>query len=333
VPYLLGRRDCSIAAVFDPAIDDGAVLGLIELQQLAGFVQRAPTFAELLGASPDCLIISSPHCFHYEQAAQALIGGVHVLLDKPPACTYGQTQELVALARGRGLTLAVANQRRFEDSYNHVRSLLSEGRCGEILAIHYLFASSLWRDYAATWRGDPARNCGGVLMDLGYLAVDTLVWVVGELGHELSAELSADVARSDDTAGLLIRLGSGIATVLITYPAPGRAVQEELLVYGSRGAVFARRFEVVRIGRPPTVTLLEQGGDLTRRRFRTSKSGPLPLAAFLEAVQTGKDCPAAAEHALQTMRITDTAYATQTRCRAETGLGTNPHDPSLASDD
>src|SRR5687768_9627023 len=65
---------------------------------------------EPLLASPkvDLIYIATPPFLHYPQALAALQAGKHVICEKPLALTVAQADELVTLARERGL-LCIAN--------------------------------------------------------------------------------------------------------------------------------------------------------------------------------------------------------------------------------
>ena len=54
----------------------------------------------------DMVYVASPNCFHYSQAKAALLAGKHVLCEKPFAPTVAEAQELVNIAKEKGLFLA-----------------------------------------------------------------------------------------------------------------------------------------------------------------------------------------------------------------------------------
>ncbi len=69
-----------------------------------------PVFADLEalrahGPSVDAVALCTPPQGRHQQARQALEAGWHVLLEKPPAATLGEFEDLVALAAAKGRTL------------------------------------------------------------------------------------------------------------------------------------------------------------------------------------------------------------------------------------
>ncbi len=68
---------------------------------------------EALLAAVDAAVIVVPTRAHYEVAKAALSRGVHLLIEKPIAATLEQADELVELARAKGVTLQIGHVERF----------------------------------------------------------------------------------------------------------------------------------------------------------------------------------------------------------------------------
>src|SRR5262252_6542005 len=82
------------------------------LAKLAAHFKPQETFTDwraMLDASRlDAVLIATPHNLHFETARAALEQGLHVLLEKPMTVRSEDARTLCAIARERGLTLAVA---------------------------------------------------------------------------------------------------------------------------------------------------------------------------------------------------------------------------------
>jgi UDP-N-acetylglucosamine 3-dehydrogenase len=70
---------------------------------------------------------------HYLPARQCLEAGKHVLVEKPITNDLQQAKELVALARARGLHLAVDLNHRYVPMAEKAKQWVEEGRLGELL--------------------------------------------------------------------------------------------------------------------------------------------------------------------------------------------------------
>jgi predicted dehydrogenase len=86
---------------------------------------------DLFGAV-DAVTIAAPTEVHASIAEAFLDRRVHVLIEKPMTTTTAQADELLALARRRGVTLAVGHTERFNPAVAHVKPLLHEPRFIEV---------------------------------------------------------------------------------------------------------------------------------------------------------------------------------------------------------
>ena len=61
---------------------------------------------------PDALAVFTPHLFHYRLTMDALQAGCHVFVEKPLSTNSQEAADIVNLARGRQLKVAVGHQYR-----------------------------------------------------------------------------------------------------------------------------------------------------------------------------------------------------------------------------
>lgn len=80
-------------------------------------------FAELL-PHVDLVSIAVPTEAHFEIASACLEAGVHVLVEKPMTRTLEEADALIALAAGRGATLAVGHLERFNPAFVDLSDML-----------------------------------------------------------------------------------------------------------------------------------------------------------------------------------------------------------------
>ena len=80
---------------------------------------------EALLAACDALIVAAPAEVHHAVAAQALLAGRHVLIEKPIASTLAQADELAALAASRGLVLQVGHLLRYSAEHKAISSRIA----------------------------------------------------------------------------------------------------------------------------------------------------------------------------------------------------------------
>jgi predicted dehydrogenase len=81
--------------------------------------QPLADYRELIGLA-DAAVIATPTSLHFEVVRELLLGGVHVLVEKPITTTVAQAEELVNLAQRQQLVLQVGHIERFNPAYTAV---------------------------------------------------------------------------------------------------------------------------------------------------------------------------------------------------------------------
>lgn len=169
---LLEAEAAEFFAVYDTSPEAAAAAAT-----LARDVIVAGSFAELLKADLDGLIIATPSALHAEQCLQALARGKAVFCQKPLARTRAETLRVVEAARTADLLLGV------DFSYRHLAGLarlqaeIKAHELGEIFAADLIFHNAYGPDKA--WFYDVSSAGGGCVMDLGIHLVDLALWLLG----------------------------------------------------------------------------------------------------------------------------------------------------------
>lgn len=83
----------------------------------------------------DAVAIATPVSTHYRLAKAALMAGKSVLLEKPMAASLEQAEELVDLARRRGVVLMVDHTFLFSPAVRKVKEIVDAGQLGDLLYI------------------------------------------------------------------------------------------------------------------------------------------------------------------------------------------------------
>lgn len=200
----------------------------------------------------DLVVIASPNRSHVPLARAALEAGLPVVVDKPLAATAAEAEDLAALAERRGLLLSVFQNRRWDNDFRTLRTLLAEGALGEVQRFESRFER--WRpQLKGGWResGDPAE-VGGLLYDLGSHLVDQALTLFGPV---TSVYAEVDVrrpgARTDDDTFVALTHTSGVRSHLWM-----SAIAAQL---GPRFRVLGSRAGYVKYGLDPQETALREG--------------------------------------------------------------------------
>ena len=139
------------------------------------------TLEELLRAEqPDVVLICTPPGVHHEQSLAAFAAGAHVVVEKPPARSLDELEEMRAAAEAADRQLVVVFQQRSGSAAAHVRHLLGSTLGRPLLAT----CQTLWyRDesyFAVPWRGRWDTEGGGTTLGHGIHQLDLLCFLLGD---------------------------------------------------------------------------------------------------------------------------------------------------------
>ena len=124
------------------------------------------------------IVVNGPTYLHFEMAKAALEAGKHVILEKPMTATVNEGTELIALAKKKGLQLAVYHNKRFDGGFKTIQKLIATKRLGKLsecnIAIHR-FRPELG---PKIWKED-AYPGAGILYDIGSHLIDQVLVLFG----------------------------------------------------------------------------------------------------------------------------------------------------------
>ena len=86
--------------------------------------------------SVEAVVIATPVVTHFELAKRALEAGKHVLVEKPPALTGAEVEELVATAEEQGRVLMPGHLLLYHPGVVRLKELIESGELGDVLYIY-----------------------------------------------------------------------------------------------------------------------------------------------------------------------------------------------------
>jgi predicted dehydrogenase len=198
-------------------------------------------YRELLGRDQvDAVSICLPHSRHASAAVAAAEAGLHVLVEKPMATTLDEADRMITAARQHGVCLMVAENIRFDATYQRVAELLQAGTLGEIFMIR-ISREHQMRGYlqARPWFLQEAF-CG-IFASGGVHDFELLRMLAGEIAHvyALAPRAVFHEMTGEDSGVVVVGLANGaVATLVESFairtPTPG--VQG--IVHGSGGSLW-----------------------------------------------------------------------------------------------
>jgi predicted dehydrogenase len=189
---------------------------------------------EALVADPDVdvVYIGTPHPFHKDNAILSLEAGKAVLLEKPFTINAAEAEEVIALARKKGLFLMEAMWARTIPIIVKLREMLAESVIGEV--------RMLTADLGFRREPDPKSRLfdpelgGGALLDVGIYPISFASMVLGTPTRIASM---ATMGRTgvDELAGVVLGYDGGQLAILHTGLRADTAV--EATVMGTKGRI------------------------------------------------------------------------------------------------
>lgn len=148
------------------------------------------SYEELLKADIDCVHICTPNNLHFEMAKAALLAGKHVVCEKPLATTIEEGNELLQLARKKGLVHAVHFNIRYYPLVRQMKVMREKGELGEVYSIIGSYLQD-WLFYATdyNWRLEPELSGKSkAVADIGSHLMDLLEYISGVKIVEVMAD-------------------------------------------------------------------------------------------------------------------------------------------------
>jgi UDP-N-acetylglucosamine 3-dehydrogenase len=189
---------------------------------IAGFADYRQMIEE---THPDIVSVVVPTHLHYEVASFALGAGVNVLLEKPIASTVDEAETLIALAKQKGVRLAIGHVERFNPAVIALKQLLKAGELGQVFSLHARRLGPF----------PPRIRDVGVILDLATHDLDAMRYLAHAEITRVYAETQQRVhQKHEDLLFGLVRFNSGAIGMLdVNWLTPTKV--RELSVTGERG--------------------------------------------------------------------------------------------------
>ena len=107
----------------------------------------------LNGAGLDAVVVATAVSLHYPMAKASLLAGKHTLIEKPMACSSEQCEELIDIARKKGLILMVGHTFLYSPAVRKIKEIIDTGEAGEIryICARRLNLGLFQRDINVAW--------------------------------------------------------------------------------------------------------------------------------------------------------------------------------------
>ena len=263
----------ALSSTAERAQKSGRMLRLAEDRIYTGHGDMARFEAERADGI-EAVTIATPNHLHYEHCMAFLDAGIHVICDKPLACSMAEARDLAARAKAADLVFTVTYNNTGYPMVREARDIVASGRLGKLRVVQVEYAQDWLTNpidaeghKQAAWRTDPARvGPGACIGDVGTHAFNLAAFVSGLELESVFADASSFVAgrRMDDDANILLRYGGGArGSMWASQIACGNENGLRVRVYGDSGGVewdgeMPNHLKVIEYGAPPSI--LTRGG-------------------------------------------------------------------------
>ena len=141
-------------------------------------------YKELFDMGLDAIVISTPPITHFQIAKECMLNGLHVLVEKPMVLNSYDAEELIELAKTKGLTLMVGHIFEYNSAVLEMKKYIDSKELGDI---HYIDTARLNLGLF--------QNDSNVLWDLAPHDISTLLYLLGQAPVSVSAHGMACVTE------------------------------------------------------------------------------------------------------------------------------------------
>jgi predicted dehydrogenase len=256
----------------------------------------------------DAVVIATPVYTHFYLASRALDAGKHTFVEKPLAASSEEADELVRVARSKGLALMCGHTFIYSPAVRTVKGMLDRGELGEL----YFVSSS--RVNLGLHQQDIS-----VVWDLGPHDFSILLYWLGAMPQRVRAVGRDSIVKGiPDVAFITLDFPCGLlANVELSWLAPSK-LRRTVLVGSERMVVYVD-------GDPEPIRVFDHGvvyedpetfgeyhlsyrtGDIVSPKIDTAEPIALELEDFALAARAGEAPPGHLELARNVARLTEAA--------------------------
>jgi predicted dehydrogenase len=252
----------------------------------------------------DAVTIATPVPTHYALAKEALEAGKHVFVEKPPAMRTEEMEELIDIARARGLVLMPGHLLLYHPGLQKVKELVVSGELGDVACV-----------YGNRQNLGVIRSNENALWSLGVHDLSVILWLLEEEPVEAVAH-GVDYLQKgiEDVVFCFLRFPSGrVAHMHLSWLDPHK--MRRMTVVGREKMVVFDDMELER-----KVTVYEKGpwepsesygewrtrtGDIFSPKILNAEPLRLELEHFLHLVEEGPGDHREATDGLAVVRALD----------------------------
>jgi predicted dehydrogenase len=213
--------------------------------------QRAKALAQTFGCkaygsldellsdeSIDVISVLTPNHLHHDAVVAAAKAGKHVLVEKPPAMSLRETDDMIAVCGAAGVKLGVVLNCRVRKSVQAIRQALASGRFGAVFQADVYMKWFRSREYylGDSWRSS-RRSGAGVTIQQAFHYIDLLTYLMGDVADVQARmrNIAHPQVELEDTLMAFLNYRSGAQGVVVASTAMWPGIDLRIEVNGENG--------------------------------------------------------------------------------------------------
>jgi predicted dehydrogenase len=208
--------DCTVVAIADQS--------RARLEAARKMFPQVPGYADyramLRKVEVDAVVVSTPTRTHFAIASYALNAGKHVLCEKPLCTELSEGEELIEIAKRRGLVLMVGHVFLFNPGVLKIKELVDTGKIGELRSLNSIRTNL-----------GPVRGDVNAAWDLASHDIAIFNWILGTLPITVQAMGAAFLQPGiEDVVNIAMRYpGNVLASIQCSWLDPKKVRQMTLV--------------------------------------------------------------------------------------------------------
>jgi predicted dehydrogenase len=204
------------------------------------------------------IYIPLPNSLHYKWIKESIGKGLHVLVEKSLSCSFSEVEELTNLASEKNLALVENFQFRFHSQLDFIKTLVKDGKIGELRCIRSSFGFPPFPDknnirYKKELGGGALLDCGAYPIKIAQEFLGKELFVKASNLH-FDKDLEVDI-----WGGAYLEQVNGDLFAQIAFGFDNY-YQCNIELWGSEGKIYTNRIFTAPINYKPTVKLETKDG-------------------------------------------------------------------------
>jgi predicted dehydrogenase len=294
-------------------ICDASVPRLNSLAALFPEVVADTKFKHMLnGIGLDAVVMATPVNLHFAMAKAAMLAGKHVMIKKPMAASAAECEELIEIARQKGLVLMVGHTFLYSPAVRKIKEIIDGGDLGQIrhICARHLAPSLCPKDANVAW-------------DLASHDISIILHLLQQFPQSVSCCGSAHLTPGiEDVTSMTLNFGNDCSALVHSSWLEPRKVREmtiigskQMIVYDDLALAEKVRIYDTRVERPahcdtlPEFKYTYHCGAISSPHLKQEEPIHAECLHFLECIQESKRPLTCGDRGLELVKILEASSA------------------------